>query len=317
MFSQLNELSTNDRVQFLPDIGGVDAGARRCRTAFALEGVTYAVVVFEADEPIDELRRVRDRAGRAAHRADRRACASSTRRRSSCRRTGWRRELVIPVEAAGEIDEAVTALRTGLADVVPEGLQVYVTGPAGFTSDIITAFQGIDGLLLLVALARRAAGADHRVPVGAAAAHRAGDESRRRSAEPCSSSRRLARSGVILLAGQTQGILLILVIGATTNYALLYISRYTEALARHRFEVGCDDRCAEGLMAADPRVGRDGDRLADGAAHQPARFESHARPGRRDRHRVRAARSVHAAPGAVAVGRQGAFWPRHLKSVAS
>ena len=66
-------------------------------------------------------------------------------------------ELVVPVDAAGEIDEAVTALRSGLAEVVPEGLQVYVTGPAGFTSDIITAFQGIDGLLLLVALGGRSA----------------------------------------------------------------------------------------------------------------------------------------------------------------
>ena len=40
----------------------------------------------------------------------------------------------------------------------------------------------------------------------------------------------LAQRGVLVLNGQTQGILFILVIGAATDYSLLYIARYREAL---------------------------------------------------------------------------------------
>mgnify|MGYP003434217108 FL=1 len=40
----------------------------------------------------------------------------------------------------------------------------------------------------------------------------------------------LAKAGVVLLSGQTQGILFILVIGAATDYSLLYVARYREEL---------------------------------------------------------------------------------------
>ena len=43
----------------------------------------------------------------------------------------------------------------------------------------------------------------------------------------------LARADVLVLNGQTQGILFILVIGAATDYSLLYIARYREALHTH------------------------------------------------------------------------------------
>lgn len=34
----------------------------------------------------------------------------------------------------------------------PDGMQAFVTGPAGLTADLVNAFGGIDGILLLVAL---------------------------------------------------------------------------------------------------------------------------------------------------------------------
>jgi RND superfamily putative drug exporter len=230
MFSQVNDLSTNDRVQFLPrtaESTQVDA----VRDDFAIDGVNYAVVVVESDEPIDEfveseiergIDRLEPIEGVLVHYATPVIVSDD----------GLAAELVIPIEAAGAIDEAVTALRGELPDVVPEGLQVYVTGPAGFTSDVILAFSGIDGLLLLVAL-----GAVllvliivYRSPLLPVIVLVTSLSALCGSVLVVSA---LARSGAILLAGQTQGILLILVIGATTNYALLYISRYTEALTRH------------------------------------------------------------------------------------
>ncbi len=42
----------------------------------------------------------------------------------------------------------------------------------------------------------------------------------------------LAYAGVVVLNGQVQGILFILVIGAATDYALLYVARFREAIAR-------------------------------------------------------------------------------------
>ena len=44
----------------------------------------------------------------------------------------------------------------------------------------------------------------------------------------------LAYYDVILLSGQTQGILFILVIGAATDYSLLYVARFREALRAER-----------------------------------------------------------------------------------
>jgi len=44
----------------------------------------------------------------------------------------------------------------------------------------------------------------------------------------------LAQAGVVQLNGQVQGILFILVIGAATDYSLLYIARYREELTHHK-----------------------------------------------------------------------------------
>ncbi len=161
-----------------------------------------------------------------------RGCRSSGRRRCIVSDDRLAAELVIPIDSAGAIDESVAGLREQLQAAVPTASAVYITGPAGFASDIIAAFSGIDGLLLLVAL-----GAvlvilivvyrSPLLPIIVLATS---------LAALCGAVivvSGLARSGAILLAGQTQGILLILVVGATTNYALLYISRYIEELRRH------------------------------------------------------------------------------------
>ncbi|SDO82399.1 putative drug exporter of the RND superfamily [Pedococcus dokdonensis] len=115
------------------------------------------------------------------------------------------------------------------ADLAPSGLTTYVTGPGGVTADFVTAFAGIDGILLGVAL-----GVVfiillvvYRSPIlpfavlltavfGLAAAALA--------VFP------LAKNDVIGLSGQSQGILSILVVGAATDYALLLVSRYKEEL---------------------------------------------------------------------------------------
>ena len=123
--------------------------------------------------------------------------------------------------------EAVRAnAKTSLGDA---GLTTYVTGPAGFIADLTTAFGGIDGILLLVALGVVLVIllVVYRSPVlpfavlltsvfGLSAAGFVVYQ--------------VANAGWITVSGQSQGILSILVVGAATDYSLLMVSRYKEEL---------------------------------------------------------------------------------------
>jgi RND superfamily putative drug exporter len=107
-----------------------------------------------------------------------------------------------------------------------------ITGPVGFLSDLGKAFSGIDGLLLAVALAvvfiillivYRSPILPLLVLVNSMFAL-------------CASILivyYLAKFGIVTLNGQVQGILFILVIGAATDYALLFVARYKEELHKH------------------------------------------------------------------------------------
>jgi RND superfamily putative drug exporter len=126
----------------------------------------------------------------------------------------------------------VEAMRELIADSPVDGAAAAVTGPAGFTADLTEAFAGIDGLLLLVALAA--------VLVILVVVYRSPllpiivlFTSLTALTASVFTVVQLAKAGVLLLSGQTQGILFILVIGAATDYALLYIARYREALSQH------------------------------------------------------------------------------------
>lgn len=138
-------------------------------------------------------------------------------------------QVIVPI--AGELDETVAAVN-GLLAELPAGVDAYVTGPAGFSADLVGAFAGIDGLLLLVAF-----GAVlviliivYRSPLlplvvlGTAVFA---------LSLAILVVWWLAKAGIVQINGQVQGILFILVIGAATDYALLYVSRYREALRDH------------------------------------------------------------------------------------
>jgi len=136
-------------------------------------------------------------------------------------------ELFVPI--AGEVDETVEALRDAAAASATAGLVAYVTGPAGFTADLVAGFAGIDGLLLIVALIAVFVILliVYRSPLlpflvlGTAVFSLAAS---------ILAVWWLAYAGVVQINGQVQGILFILVIGAATDYSLLYVSRYREAL---------------------------------------------------------------------------------------
>ena len=65
---------------------------------------------------------------------------------------GHAAQAFVPINSSGEIGDVVDSMRNAIGKNLPECVTAYVTGPAGFTADLVDAFSGIDGLLLLVAL---------------------------------------------------------------------------------------------------------------------------------------------------------------------
>jgi RND superfamily putative drug exporter len=133
---------------------------------------------------------------------------------------------------AGELALAVIteSVRDGATDV--GGLQVNVTGPAGILTDLIAIFGAIDTALLgatalIVAIILIFV---YRSPfiwviplLGSLMALTAAS----------AIVYVLAKNEVLVLNGQSQGILTVLVFGAATDYALLTIARYREELHHH------------------------------------------------------------------------------------
>ena len=133
------------------------------------------------------------------------------------------------VGADSVLGVVVGELRTAADPLADIGLRAWVTGPAGLIADLVTAFGGIDSLLLVVALSvvfvilvlvYRSPSLPFAVLFtalfGLAAAALAVYQ--------------LAKAGVLVLNGQSQGILFILVVGAATDYSLLIVARYREEL---------------------------------------------------------------------------------------
>ncbi|WP_420112504.1 MMPL family transporter [Pseudactinotalea sp.] len=119
---------------------------------------------------------------------------------------------------------------TALGDL---GLTAWVSGPAGFVADLVSAFGGIDGILLGVALAvvlviLVIVYRSPLLPFAVILTSVFGLCLAALVVKP------LAGNDVLQLNGQSQGILSILVIGAATDYSLLLVARYREELTRHR-----------------------------------------------------------------------------------
>ncbi len=143
-------------------------------------------------------------------------------------------ETIVPVNLGSKgwngASDAATALRT-IADSNANGLAVHITGPLGNAADSANAFKGIDGVLLYATLVVVIVLLliTYRSPVlwlmpvisaGVALATAQG------------LIYLLAKQGLTVNA-QSAGILLVLVFGAGTDYALLLTARYREELRRH------------------------------------------------------------------------------------
>ncbi|HEV6953655.1 MAG TPA: MMPL family transporter [Promicromonospora sp.] len=225
-FGRVDEVSSNDRTAYLPSTA--EATAVQDRLADFTDGDAIpAVVVFTGDGELspDDLTALGDALAAAA---DLDVVEGETSPPIPSE-DGQAAQAFVPVSSAADLGDATAELRETLRAELPDGVDVYLTGPAGFSSDLVSAFAGIDGLLLGVALAAVLViliivYRSLLLPLAVLAT------SLFALCVALLTVWHLAKADVLLLSGQTQGILFILVIGAATDYALLYVARFREEL---------------------------------------------------------------------------------------
>ncbi|WP_353710392.1 efflux RND transporter permease subunit [Arthrobacter sp. K5] len=223
-FGRLDEVSSNDQASFLP-AGAEATEAREWQQKFQDSGEVPAVVVIESGSALTPAQ-LGTAAGLKAALEDLQLGSTVVGPVPSQDRKAV--QYIVSV-AAAEPADAVEELRNEVRAAAPDGMQIFVTGPAGLAADLTGAFAGIDGILLLVALAAvfiillvvyRSLLLPFAVLLTSVFAL-------------CAAILLvfgMAKAGWIQLNGQSQGILSILVIGAATDYALLYVARFREAL---------------------------------------------------------------------------------------
>ena len=226
LFGKIDEVSSNDRTAYLPESADATQ-VQKMLGEFTDSDSIPAIAVFVADGTLSDgdLTAISDAVSSATE-VEGVADEVSPALTSD---DGKAAQAFIPISSDTELGDAVSALADHLRSAAPEGVTVYITGPAGFSADLVAGFAGIDGLLLGVALLA--------VLVILVLVYR----SLLLPVVVLSTSLFalcvallvvwwLAKTGVLLLSGQTQGILFILVIGAATDYALLLVSRFREEL---------------------------------------------------------------------------------------
>lgn len=226
-FGKVEEVSTNDQSSFLPQSAEATQVQNRL-TDFTGGDTIPAVVVIEGDGALDD-----DQLARVAEVADTIAALEGVGEVSPPipSEDGVAVQIFVPIDAAGEVRDVVGEIREIVQADVGEGLTAWVTGPAGFTADLAAGFLGIDGLLLAVALGA--------VFVILVIVYRSPllpilvlMTSVFALCVALLTVWWLAKAEIVVLNGQVQGILFILVIGAATDYALLYVARFRESIAR-------------------------------------------------------------------------------------
>ncbi|GHD02689.1 MMPL family transporter [Zhihengliuella salsuginis] len=232
-FGKIGNVQSTDRTTFLP----ASAEATRAvewQEKFSDSEAVPAIVVIESDEQVAPAAASRLVSDIEAAEIDGSALTAEAVVGPLPSDDGFALQLIVPLAADVDVETGVEQVRQLGAEAQERGdfaagTGVHVTGPAGFTADLTEAFGGIDGVLLAVALAAvlvillvvyRSVLLPVSVLTTAVAAL-------------CAAIvvvYELASADIIRIDGQSQGILSILVIGAATDYCLLIVARFREAL---------------------------------------------------------------------------------------
>lgn len=226
-FGKIDEVSSNDMTTFLP-ASAESTQVNDQLTKFRDSKTIPAIVVFEASDKLSSKQNDQiETAVTAIKDTGLVKGAISPAIVSEDKKAAF---IIVPISSDSDFIEVIPKLQSTVGDVNPS-LDYRFTGPAVFAQDLNKAFAGIDGILLVVALAVVfiILFVVYRSPIlpiitllGAMFA----------LSTAILAVWYLAKAGVVTLNGQVQGILFILVIGAATDYALLYIARYREELTK-------------------------------------------------------------------------------------
>ncbi|WP_144833044.1 efflux RND transporter permease subunit [Microbacterium sp. BH-3-3-3] len=231
-FGKVDQVATNDQSSFLPQSADATRVSERLTDFVGSDTIPAIVVASSADgsaltdEQVTDLQTLAtDIAGLDGVSGEASPPVVSD--------DGQAAQIFVPIDSSGEVRDVVEQVREKVSAEVPAGIDAWVTGPAGFTADLAKGFLGIDGLLLGVALIAvfvilvivyRSPLLPVLVLLTSVFA----------LCVALLTVWWLAYAGIVVLNGQVQGILFILVIGAATDYALLYTARFREAIGEGR-----------------------------------------------------------------------------------
>jgi RND superfamily putative drug exporter len=229
-FGRVDEVSVNDQASYLPSSAESTHVQKRFAEFFG-DSTIPAVVVAEraGGTTVQDQTWLQDLSARLPLEVSAISGGVSPAITSA---DGEAVQLFVPLSTQTDIRAAVAELVTSL-ESAPKGLDVYVTGAAGLSADLGSAFGGVDWLLLSVAVAAvflilvvvyRSPLLPFIVLIAAMSALCAA----------VATSFYLAKADILKINAQVQGILFILVIGAATDYSLLYVSRFRESLRDSR-----------------------------------------------------------------------------------
>ncbi|HKT56593.1 MAG TPA: efflux RND transporter permease subunit [Microbacterium sp.] len=226
LFGRVDEVSSNEPTAYLPSSADATEVQHSLAGFLGADSIP-AVVVFESSGPIDTA--THTALGEAVTKAATTDGIAGEASPVIVSKDRTAAEAFVPIDASGDVGTIVSHLAERLRADVPAGIRVFITGPAGFTADLVGAFAGIDGLLLGAALLAVfliliAVYRSLLLPVVVLLT------SMFALCVALLVVWWLAKDGVLLLSGQTQGILFILVIGAATDYSLLLVARFREEL---------------------------------------------------------------------------------------
>ncbi len=235
--AKLNSVTQNDSTTFLPADADSTKVLDELRTRFDNGRTVPALIVYQNPAGLTD-------ADRAAIQADEAAIAQlpdlapiqsplapQAAQMGLLSEDGTTAIMLVPITARTieQIEPAVKEMRAVTQADVPDGLEVYVSGPAGITVDAVEVFGDIDGklligttilILVLLLLIYRSPiiAVVPLVVVGVAYAVAGGIVYL------------IVKGFDLPINGQATGILIILMFGAGTDYCIYLVARYREEL---------------------------------------------------------------------------------------
>ena len=242
---QLAGVAENDNASFLPATAE-STRVNEIQPRFAEAAIIPAIIVYERESGItandvaaaeDDLARIGELDGLVGEISP-----------PIPSEDGQALQVIVPLDA--DLGEELSVVVTDMREIVSDNDIdfVSVAGPGGIFADFGEAFGDIDGFLVIVTalvvafilvLVYRSPILPVLVLLGAALA----------LGVSAAAVYGLVKAGVITLNGQSQGILLILVFGASTDYALLLVSRFREELHRSADKYDAIRKALRGAVA--------------------------------------------------------------------